>query len=64
MYAHFYAHMRWTALPLFGLLLFLVTFIAVVVRVLLASRRKEIEAAARLPFDPHEAIHRGGSTRP
>ena len=70
MYAHFYAHMRWTSLPLFSLILFLATFVAVVIRVLLASRRAEIDAAARLPFDSHETIHIGhaghpvGSTHP
>jgi hypothetical protein len=63
MYAHFYAHMRWASLPLFALVLFLTTFIAVVVRVCLASRRMEIDAASRLPFDQHETTHMAGSTR-
>ena len=57
MYAHFYAQMRWTSLPIFALCLFLATFVAVVVRVVLASRRKEIDVAERLPFDQHETIH-------
>jgi hypothetical protein len=63
MYAHFYAHMRWTSLPIFALCLFLATFVAVVVRVLLASRRREVEVAATLPFDSHETIHPAGSPR-
>ncbi len=63
MYAHFYAHMRWTSLPIFALFLFLATFVAVVVRVLVASRRREVEAAATLPFDAHETIHPAGSPR-
>ena len=54
MSAHFYAHMRWASLPIFALCLFLATFVAVVIRVCLASRRREIEAAARLPFDDNE----------
>ena len=44
MYAHFYAHMRWASLPIFALCLFLATFVAVVIRVCLSSRRREIEA--------------------
>jgi cbb3-type cytochrome oxidase subunit 3 len=55
-YAHFYSGMQWTALPVLALFLFLGTFVAAVVRVCLASRRKEIEAAARLPFDDRETI--------
>lgn len=54
LYAHFYAGMQWTALPVGSLLLFFATFVAVVVRVSLASHRKELEAAALLPFDEHE----------
>jgi cbb3-type cytochrome oxidase subunit 3 len=61
MYAHFYAHMRWASLPIFALCLFLTTFIAVVVRVCLASRRKEIDAASHLPFDGNETTHITGS---
>jgi hypothetical protein len=54
MYAHFYAGMRWTSLPLLALGLFLAVFVAAIVRVWLPSRRREIEAASRLPFDAHE----------
>ena len=54
MYAQFYAGMRWSSLPLLALFLFLVTFIAAIVRVWLPSRRREIEAVSRLPFDEHE----------
>lgn len=54
LYAHFYSGMQWTALPIAALLLFFGTFIAVVVRVSLASHRKELEAAALLPFDENE----------
>lgn len=63
MYAHFYAHMRWTSLPIFALLLFLGTFLAVVVRVVLASRRKEVDVASGLIFDENETIHPVGSPR-
>jgi cbb3-type cytochrome oxidase subunit 3 len=56
-YAHFYSGMPFAALPVLALCLFFGTFVAVVVRVSLASRRKEIDAAARLPFDDHEIAH-------
>jgi hypothetical protein len=62
-YAHFYAGMQWTALPLLALLLFLGTFVAVIVRVSLASRRQEIEVAALLPFDAHETVTSEASER-
>lgn len=51
MYAHFYAGMQFTALPLVGLAIFFTTFVAAIVRVSLRSRRQELEAASRLPFD-------------
>jgi hypothetical protein len=54
MYAHFYAGMRWTSLPLLALGLFLAVFITAIVRVVLPSRRREIETASRLPFDDRE----------
>jgi cytochrome c oxidase cbb3-type subunit 4 len=54
MYAHFYAGMHWTSLPVLALLLFLGVFITAIVRVSLPSRRREIEAASRLPFDERE----------
>ena len=57
MYAQFYAHMPFASLPLLALLLFLTTFVAVVVRVTRPSRRAELEAAAALPFDSHETNH-------
>jgi cbb3-type cytochrome oxidase subunit 3 len=47
-------------LPVLALLLFLAVFIAVIVRVSLPSRRREIDAAARLPFDDRE---RAATTR-
>lgn len=51
MYAQFYAGMRFTELPLFALLLFFVTFVAVVVKVTLITRRSDLESIARLPLD-------------
>ena len=54
MYAHFYAGMRWTSLALLALGLFLAVFLTAIVRVWLPSRRRELDAAARLPFDDHE----------
>jgi len=61
MYGHFYAGMPWTSLPLLALFLFLGVFITVIVRVSLPSRRREIEAAARLPFDDRERTRMDGS---
>jgi cbb3-type cytochrome oxidase subunit 3 len=57
MYAQFYAHMPFASLPLAALLMFLVTFLAVVVRVSRPSQRAELDAAAALPFDQHETHH-------
>jgi hypothetical protein len=64
MYAHFYAGMSWTALPILSLGLFLTTFVAVIVRVSLASRRKEASVAALLPFDDEERARIEGRTTP
>lgn len=54
MSAHFYAGMHWSSLPVLALLLFLTVFVVAIVRVSLPSRRREIDAAARLPFDERE----------
>ncbi len=51
MFAQFYAHMPWTDLPVFALLLFLSVFLAVVVRMLPRKQRAEMEAVARLPLE-------------
>ena len=51
MFAQFYAHMPWTDLPVFALLLFFSVFLAVVARVLSPKQRAELEAAARLPLE-------------
>ena len=51
MFAQFYAGMRWTALPVFALLLFAATFVAVILRTWLPSRRAEMDRLARLPLD-------------
>ena len=51
MFAQFYAGMRWTALPVFALLLFAATFVAVILRTWLPSRRAELDRLARLPLD-------------
>jgi len=54
MYAQFYSGMRWTLLPQLALGLFVITFLGAIVRAWLPSRRREIEAASRLPFDDRE----------
>jgi cbb3-type cytochrome oxidase subunit 3 len=51
MFAQFYSGMRWSALPVFALLLFLGTFLTVVVRTLLPSKRSELDRHSRLPFE-------------
>jgi len=51
MYAQFYAGSRLVDLPLFALLLFVATFVAVLVRTSVAKRRGEFEGIARLPLD-------------
>jgi len=51
MFAQFYSGMHWSVLPIFALLLFLATFLTVVVRTLLPSRRAQLDQQARLPFE-------------
>ena len=51
MFAQFYAHMPWTDLPIFALLLFFSVFLAAVARVLSRKQRVELEAVARLPLE-------------
>jgi cytochrome c oxidase cbb3-type subunit 4 len=51
MFGQFYAGMRWTALPLFALLLFLTVFLVVVLRTILLAKRDEIDRLARLPLE-------------
>jgi len=51
MYAQFYAGSRLVDLPLFALLLFVVTFVAVLVRSSVAKRRGDFEGISRLPLD-------------
>ena len=51
MYAQFYAGSRLVDLPLFALLLFVATFLAVLVLTGLARRRGDYEGVARLPLD-------------
>jgi len=51
MYAQFYAGSRLVDLPLFALLLFVTTFVVVLVRTGMAKRRGDFEGVARLPLD-------------
>ena len=51
MYAQFYAGSRLVDLPLFALLLFVATFVAVLVRTSVAKRRGDFESVARLPLE-------------
>lgn len=51
MYGHLFHGSDWTALPQLALLLFLATFVAIVIRVSLRSQRKDLDAASLLPFD-------------
>lgn len=65
MFAQFYAHMPWTDLPIFALLLFLSVFLAVVARTLTRKQRGELEALAQLPLERDDAPGaRPGKERP
>ena len=58
MYAQFYANSRLVDLPLFALLLFVATFVAVLVRTGLARRRGDFEGVSRLPLDDGRPVTR------
>ena len=51
MFAQFYAHMPWTDLPIFALLLFFSIFLAVIARMLTRKQRTQLEELARLPLE-------------
>jgi len=61
MFGQFYAGMRWTALPLFALILFLTIFLVVMLRTILLAKRDEVDKLARLPLDEEPAA--GKETR-
>jgi hypothetical protein len=58
MFAQFYSGMRWAALPVFALVLFLTTFVVVVVRTVLLAKRTELDQLSRLPLDTVEVATR------
>jgi cbb3-type cytochrome oxidase subunit 3 len=65
MFAQFYAHMPWTDLPVFALLLFFSVFLAVVARMLTRKQRAELESLARLPLERDDVPGaRPGKERP
>ena len=47
-----------------ALLLFLAAFIVVVVRIFAPGRRREMEAAGRLPLDDHDPVTPRSGERP
>jgi len=57
MFAQFYSGMHGSVLPIFALVLFLATFLTVVVRTLLPSRRGQLDQQARLPFEGEIVDH-------
>lgn len=57
MFAQFYSGMHWSVLPIFALVLFLATFLTVVVRTLLPSRRGQLDQQSRLPFEGEGVDH-------
>jgi hypothetical protein len=63
MFAQFYAGMRWSALPLFALLLFLGTFLVVLLRTLLGARRDDVDRLARLPLEENAGGRDEGGRR-
>ena len=58
MFAQFYSGMRWSALPVFALILFLTTFLVVVLRTMLLAKRTDLEQLARLPLENAEVATR------
>ena len=58
MFAQFYSGMRWSALPVFALLLFLTTFVVVVLRTMLLAKHTELDQLSRLPLDTREVATR------
>jgi hypothetical protein len=60
MFGQFYAGMHWSALPLFALLLFLTTFLVVLVRAFLFAKRGDVDRLARLPLDDSAGAEQGG----
>ena len=51
MFGQFYAGMRWSTLPMFALILFLTTFLVVVLRTIFFAHRDEIDRLEHLPLD-------------
>jgi hypothetical protein len=51
MFGQFYAGMRWSTLPMFALILFLTTFVVVVLRTIFFAHRDEIDRLGHLPLD-------------
>jgi hypothetical protein len=50
--------MRWSALPVFALVLFLTTFVVVVLWTMLLAKRAELDQLSRLPLDSKEIATR------
>ena len=65
MFGQFYAGMHWSALPLGALLLFLTTFLVVLLRTIFFAKRDEVDRLSRLPLDDAGAGATGlkGETR-
>jgi hypothetical protein len=61
MFGQFYAGMRWTALPLGALILFLTTFLVVLARTIFFARRDQVDKLSRLPLDDGAAGQEGGA---
>lgn len=55
MFAQFYAGMSWSALPVMALVLFLATFVAVLLRTMIFAHREHIDEMARLPLEDEPA---------
>ena len=60
MFGQFYAGMRWSALPLFALILFLTVFLVVLARTIFFARRDQVDELSRLPLDDGGAGREGG----
>ena len=56
MFQQFFAEMEWTALPLFALGLFMVMFVAVLVRTFALKSKGDFEAQRALPLSEGKEV--------
>ena len=64
MFGQFYSGMRWSALPVFALILFLTTFLVVILRTMFFAKRADLDALARLPLEHEPSAGNGSPSAP